>query len=236
MAPTASPRSPLPTREHSANKFKQLRQWKLEASLHAKRDFSSQASNKPGRSDQAEDTTLGMTQLSTHSSFESTGLDFARAKRVGTRVHEFLEHFPDVDDREAPAGLDREERSAYQEIIEAMACNGILERLAELAPAVLARELPALLPPGEGEGAPTGFGSATMDLVYRDPADGQLVVVDYKTDRISDDADLLDHAHSYRSQGLTYVSALRDALALDKDPRLEFWFLRSGRVATLAAR
>ncbi|MFL6291760.1 MAG: PD-(D/E)XK nuclease family protein, partial [Thermoanaerobaculia bacterium] len=104
------------------------------------------------------------------------------------------------------------------------AASGLLVRLRELREHVLARELPVLLPPS---GHAVGVVSGTIDLLYRDPATGRLVVADYKTDN----PEVVEaRAAVYAPQGATYVRALKDALALEEPPRFELWFLQADRV------
>ena len=101
----------------------------------------------------------------------------------------------------------------------------------------LARELPLLVRPGP-EDTPLAYVSGSIDLLYRDPEDGQLVVVDYKTDRAADATALEARAAHHAHQGRYYVRALREAFALSADPRFELWFLRHDRclVPELAPR
>jgi ATP-dependent exoDNAse (exonuclease V) beta subunit len=73
-----------------------------------------------------------------------------------------------------------------------------------------------------------GFVAGAIDLVHRDPATGELVVVDYKTDRVETDAEIAGRARSYAAQGAEYQRALREALGLDAPPRFELWFLHAG--------
>jgi len=88
--------------------------------------------------------------------------------------------------------------------------------------------------PREGAAAPpVAFLSGTVDLLYRDPADGRLVVVDYKTDDVSDEASLAARVAVYAPQGRTYARAVATAFAVAEPPRVELWFLRPGRVATV---
>jgi len=111
-----------------------------------------------------------------------------------------------------------------QGLLDHFAGSGLLVRLRELREHVLARELPVLLPPS---GNAVGVVSGTIDLLYRDPETGRLVVADYKTD----DPELLEaRAAVYAPQGATYVRALEDALGLAEPPRFELWFLQADRV------
>ncbi len=106
----------------------------------------------------------------------------------------------------------------------------LLARLRRLRDHVLARELPVLLPPGDREGGPVGFVSGAVDLLYRDPETGRLVIADYKTDDVEIPEEIERRAAVYAPQGAVYVRALQEALALPKPPRFELWFLRAGRV------
>ncbi len=124
-------------------------------------------------------------------------------------------------------------------ILARFAAGPLPARLAALAPGIVARELPVLLPPsaaGEGEG-PLGFVAGAIDLVYREPGErpgeprgaGRLVIADYKTDEVEDDA-IADRAAAYAPQGAVYRRALAEALGLGRPPRFELWFLAAGRV------
>jgi ATP-dependent exoDNAse (exonuclease V) beta subunit len=114
------------------------------------------------------------------------------------------------------------------ELLDGFARSPLLSRLRDLKEHVLARELPVLLPPS-GDGA-VGVVSGTIDLLYRDPDTGRLVVADYKTD---DPAVIEARVAAYAPQGETYVRALREALELPEDPRFELWFLRADRVVAV---
>jgi ATP-dependent exoDNAse (exonuclease V) beta subunit len=93
---------------------------------------------------------------------------------------------------------------------------------------VLARELPVLLPPGEGEHAPVGAVTGAIDLLYRDPRDGRIVIADYKTDEVATAEEIRERAAVYAPQGEVYARAIREALEMEEEPRFELWFLRAG--------
>ncbi|HYH44503.1 MAG TPA: UvrD-helicase domain-containing protein [Thermoanaerobaculia bacterium] len=126
-------------------------------------------------------------------------------------------------------------------VLEQFAAGPLLPRLRALRERIVARELPVLLPPaapgptdtGEPEG-PVGFVAGAVDLLYRDPATGALVIADYKTDDV-DAAGLPVLAAAYAPQGAAYVRAVRDALDLPASPRFELWFLRAGEVMAVEA-
>ena len=112
--------------------------------------------------------------------------------------------------------------------------DGLLDRLAALDGRIVARELAVLLPPGEapgrGEAGPVGFVSGALDLLYRDPATGELVVADYKTDRVESEDEITARVEAYAPQARLYATAVRQALDLPALPRAELWFLWPGRI------
>ncbi|HLX06892.1 MAG TPA: UvrD-helicase domain-containing protein [Thermoanaerobaculia bacterium] len=113
--------------------------------------------------------------------------------------------------------------------------GGLADRLRRLAAGVLARELPVLLAPvaGPAGGAgPVAYVSGSVDLLYRDPESGGLVIADYKTDEVAG-AELERRAATYASQGAAYVRAIHEALGLAAPPRFELWFLHAGEVMTV---
>ena len=136
------------------------------------------------------------------------------------------------------------------ETFDRFAGGALLERLRSLHGHILARELPVLLPPPEARaalpagdagdldaGPPVGFVAGTVDLLYRDPETGALVVADYKTDRVASAKEL---SEVYASQGEAYVAAVRDGLGLVEPAasrvRFEIWSLHLDRVIPLAGR
>jgi ATP-dependent helicase/nuclease subunit A len=157
--------------------------------------------------------------------------DRDRAMAVGTLVHDLLEHLDlegDLPDqvRTAP------EPEGAGALLQRLADGRCLARLAELAPRVVGREL-AVLSWDEPEEAPPAVVSGFIDLVYRDPEDDRLVVADYKTDRVDDDAALADRSEAYAPQIRTYARALGRALSLDYDPACELWFLHADRIVRI---
>jgi ATP-dependent exoDNAse (exonuclease V) beta subunit len=175
-----------------------------------------------------------------------------RALAVGSAVHAALESFDFEAEPRAELARGRErslvvlrERLAPEDLaaaaehasrlLERFAAGPLLARLRVLSRGILARELPVLLPAEPGSPAaagsgPVGFLAGAVDLLYRDPESGELVVADYKTDRIASEAELADRRSAYAEQGRVYQRALREALELEADPRFELWFLESGRI------
>ena len=99
---------------------------------------------------------------------------------------------------------------------------------------VLGREVPLLLQGGPPPAAAWAYVSGSIDLLYRDPRSGELVIVDYKTDRVVDDAALAARVAEHLPQGRLYQRALQQALGLVVAPRFELWFLAAGRVVAAA--
>lgn len=89
---------------------------------------------------------------------------------------------------------------------------------------IVARELPMLAVPSPDQAA-VGFVSGTLDLLFRDPVTGELVVGDYKTDAVPTDAALAARADAYARQMRVYTRAVKAALGLAHEPRAELWFL-----------
>ncbi len=180
------------------------------------------------------------------------------AMAAGTAVHRALEDW-DLDAEVAAErtrqierlpshlaalpGVDAETLSVAavraRSLLEHFAVGPLAERLRSLAPRIVARELPILLPPpvdGPDERGPIGFVSGAIDLLYREEgSDGtdSFVVVDYKTDDARDDVELQARASAYAPQGAQYTRAIRDALGLVELPRFELWFLATGSVVRL---
>ncbi len=120
---------------------------------------------------------------------------------------------------------------ALGQALEHLTASACLARLRSLRPAVLARELPLLAAPGESSALDGVVG--TLDLLYRDPASGEIVVADFKTDDIGPDDPVEAVAgkiERYRPQLELYGRAVEAALALDRPPRLELWLLAVDQV------
>ncbi len=158
----------------------------------------------------------------------STGSGVGRV--VGIVVHRVLEH--DLrDEATALALVERIGREVAategadpaavlreaQAIVEPFVGSALGARLGRLE--VLGREIPVLAARGAGPAL-----RGTIDLIARDE-DGTIVVIDYKTDRETDPAEL---CRIHGPQLVAYVEAVRDALGLDVPPRAEIWALRAG--------
>lgn len=129
-----------------------------------------------------------------------------------------------------PAGRAPAEREARR-LLAGFLEGPLFAQLRRLAPHVVARELPVLLAPDASDGpeAPIGCWSGVVDLVYRDPATGELAIADYKTDRVAAD-EVCARALGYQAQGRVYARALQAALELPARPRFELWFVDPGRI------
>jgi hypothetical protein len=114
--------------------------------------------------------------------------------------------------------------------IGALAVGPLGERLRELAPFGLARELPVLMPGAEAGTGPIGAHVGAIDWIYWDPRASEAVVVDFKTERVRDAGELADRVRRHGPQAERYRVAAQEALGLPRPPRVELWFLDAGRI------
>ena len=168
------------------------------------------------------------------------------AREMGIAIHRALEEFDFGADETAEIERQRdtiardlalaasidcvdETVAAGAQLWDKIAQGSLFARLRELSDRIVARELSVLLPPGDEDG-PVGYRVGVIDLVYRDPSSDQLVVIDYKTDEVTDSAALQSRAESYAEQGAVYSHALEDAFELSYTPRFELWFLQCDEI------
>lgn len=134
-------------------------------------------------------------------------------------------------------GATLSDRSRLASELERLAASPLLARLRDLRDVVLARELPLLAEAsGASEAAALDGIVGTLDLLYRDPASGEIVVADFKTDDIAADdvvAAVAAKVARYRPQLELYGRAVQSAMALDRPPRLELWLLAADTVEVL---
>ncbi len=175
--------------------------------------------------------------------------DRGPAMAVGTAVHDLLETLDlgsglaeQIEARRAGivaelgAGFDGSQASQWAgELLARLGAGACLAQLERVRSRVLARELPVVLW-SERAGGPGAVVSGFVDLVYRDPDDGRLVVADYKTDRLEGEEALAERTAVYEPQLRTYASALQRALSLDEEPHLELWYLAADRIVRLRSR
>ena len=119
------------------------------------------------------------------------------------------------------------------ELLARIVAGPCLERLAAIAPAVIARELP-VFGSEEHEGAPGTVVSGIVDLVYRDPDDSRLVVADYKTDTLDDEEALAGADQGLRTPGsdLRQRPSTMPSISTH-EPHIELWFLAADRIVRL---
>ncbi len=237
-------RPALPSAAELAASRAEIERLLAAAALRQARAFSARAS---------EDTHMDLEELFTQEDPDGVGVPRSVAKAVGTAVHRLLEMLTPEGDpgealacarRSAEAGLERglsaadreAARRRFASIVDRFVTGPLWPRFLALQDAIVARELPVLLPPvllrsePGAESGPVGFVTGAADLVYQDGDSGELVVADYKTDELEGEDALAERAAAYRSQGETYRRAVQEALSLSDRPRFELWFLASGRV------
>jgi ATP-dependent helicase/nuclease subunit A len=171
------------------------------------------------------------------------------AMAIGSSIHGFLEtvdlgsdlgeQIEESRDRmlsELVRGLDEERAqeagAVFGDLLNRIASGSCLKRLSALASLVVSRELPVYGWEAIDDG-PDAVISGIVDLVYHDPDDGRLVVADYKTDAVDDEAGLAERAGVYEPQVRTYAKILCDALELEQEPHTELWFLAADRIVRL---
>ena len=171
----------------------------------------------------------------------------AAARAIGSAIHRALEEFDfgaDVKEeierqRDAvardlalAAENDRADETvaAGTQLWDQIARGCLFARLRELSDRIVARELSVLSPPIDDEG-PVGYFTGQIDLVYRDPDNDEMVIVDYKTGALGDRDGLRSPEASYVEQGDAYRRALESAFGLSYAPRFELWFLRDDEIA-----
>jgi len=171
------------------------------------------------------------------------------ARAVGTALHRALEEFDlevepeaefarwrDALEGDLSALVEPESLAAAvadaRALFDALVAGRLFSRLRSLAGCVVARELPVLAPP-DADGGPAAYVSGAIDLLYRDPESDELVIADYKTDRVSPETPLSEYSLTYVGQGAVYRRAVREAFALAYTPRFELWYLRRDEIVTL---
>jgi ATP-dependent helicase/nuclease subunit A len=243
----------LPSPEDVARASAALRAGRLAADRHSARPFGGAASEEAHdllREQLAERRTATEPVALGPEGGEASHHDRESAMAAGGAVHRALEEWDLAADPQIERDRQRALLPAYLtplaagdvldralsragEVLDLFAASGLVHRLCGLRASVLARELPVLIPPGDGPGSPVGVVTGTIDLLYRDPASGEQVVADFKTDEVATAADLDHRAAAYAPQGAAYVRAVQEALELKQPPRFELWFLRADRVVAV---
>ncbi|HLF55659.1 MAG TPA: 3'-5' exonuclease, partial [Thermoanaerobaculia bacterium] len=117
-----------------------------------------------------------------------------------------------------------------------LVASRLWSRLSRIEPEVQARELPVLVAAGaHAETGPIDGTLGTLDLVYRDPESGEIVVADFKTDEVASDEEAAVKVALYRPQLALYGRAVGHAFALPAPPRLELWLIALDRIVPLGS-
>jgi ATP-dependent exoDNAse (exonuclease V) beta subunit len=175
-----------------------------------------------------------------------SGGNGAAARAIGSAIHRALEEFDFSADVKVEIERQRDTVARDLAQIAASDCTdetvaagtqlwdqitrgSLFARLRELSDQIIARELSVLSPPIDDEG-PVGYFTGLIDLVYRDPGNDQIVIVDYKTGAVDDREGLRGPKESHVEQGDAYKRALKSAFELSYTPRFELWFLRDDEI------
>jgi ATP-dependent exoDNAse (exonuclease V) beta subunit len=179
----------------------------------------------------------------------TSGPERDAATAVGSLVHRVLEKVDLVAGlsqrlpaalEEASAELDltldestaASAREWLSSLTRTLAGGSCIAKLSGLASRIIGREIAIIAPPDPDRG-PVGALTGFVDLVYRDPDDGRVVVADYKTDHVDGEEAIAERTGIYEPQVRTYARALREALNLDHEPHVELWFLAADRIVRL---
>jgi len=171
--------------------------------------------------------------------------DVQIARALGSAVHRALELWrheadPNAEARRIaelarpargalPAELEAELERGWSAWIERLARSELLARLRAAPERVLARELPfALAGSSEREHDPLGACIGSIDLVWEDER-GELVVIDYKTERAPDANARRASLERHAPQLELYLRALAAGLGNQRPLRAELWFLAEDR-------
>jgi ATP-dependent exoDNAse (exonuclease V) beta subunit len=128
-----------------------------------------------------------------------------------------------------PAELAPEFERAWSTWMETLERSELLARLRAAPQRVLARELPfALAGSPERENEPLGACIGSIDLLWEDEQ-GELVVVDYKTERAPDAAARRASLERHAPQLELYLRAVAAGLGPERPLRAELWFLAEDR-------
>ncbi|MDX1999412.1 MAG: UvrD-helicase domain-containing protein [Thermoanaerobaculia bacterium] len=166
---------------------------------------------------------------------------------IGTLVHRVFEELDPTAPRpfdNGRQGLDaqltglaldepsrRRAKAGALDLLERAERGGFVTRLAGLE--ILARELPLVAPAPESDTSALVFRTGSIDLLARDPATGELVVIDYKTDAAGA-GELEARAAAYASQLRAYAQAVAENFR-GTPVRAELWFLAAGVVLPISA-
>ncbi len=250
-APAAREAASLPDAARLAREHEQLCALRAGAALRAGRAFSTTASEEAHAREERAAAAAGDEESPARHERAGDAAERRVALAAGTALHGVLERL-DWNDPEAaqparvfaaleravlstaPPGESTAVLARAQTVWQRFTTGPLLERLRSLAPHVVARELPVwTAPAGDEASDPVGFVAGAIDLLYRDPESGALVVADYKTDAV-EGAALDERARSYAAQGAVYTRAVAAALGLPEPPRFELWFLAAGEVRSVA--
>jgi ATP-dependent helicase/nuclease subunit A len=121
---------------------------------------------------------------------------------------------------QVPGALDR-----FDLLLDRFRQGQFMDRFTAMAGNTLAREVSILVPPLDPDSGPVGYITGFIDLLYRHPESGHWIIVDYKTDRVEERADIEERAEAYLLQEAVYSQAIQESLNLEQPPTAQLWFI-----------
>jgi ATP-dependent helicase/nuclease subunit A len=173
------------------------------------------------------------------------GVGRENALLAGTAIHLLMQWLPDEGCTKLGVTAEKMEAALIEAAEGRPVTDGARSRANDLRMAVqhgsllkqyesleiLGKELPMMLA-SSAEG-PVGAWVGSIDMLYRDPATGLPVIVDYKTDFVGR-RDVEAVAAHHAEQGRLYTQAVQTALGLSEPPRFEIWMLEEDERVTVS--
>ena len=222
------PEDDLPERRRRAM-VRQARPVNAPASDAAHRTMSREGERPPDAGDPSAGTSAAAAiGTAVHAALETMDPRATRDRAVkdaGSRIEAVVRELV-VEDQQADAV------DAANRILRAFLDGPLGARFRVIGPHILGREVPTLAAPDPAdEEGPVGFYAGAIDLLYRDPDNGDVVVADWKTDGVPTDEALAARVVAYRLQLAHYQRVVGQALG--GRVRGELWFLRRGRIVAV---
>jgi ATP-dependent helicase/nuclease subunit A len=177
--------------------------------------------------------------IAAHRALELLDLSLPVCEALALQVEQ-VERWIDADLRSTTQAepLKKQATEQARQLLTDVSRSAIARALETIRPHIIARELPLLLKADAladveqipEHSQPTDALVGSLDMLYRDSKDESIVIVDYKTDRVSSRAAIRKAKDHYAAQAGVYRRAVQLSLGLPMVPRYELWFLRAGKI------